>query len=673
MTARLATRPTVVVPNPYGPTADLDAIIINYRTPQLTGRCVRSWLDYADAHLAAGIRVRLTVVDVDPDPAQPTIAHAQLAGHDVQVLVLPWNAGYSGACNRAAQLTDAPMLAFLNADTRLTNADCIPTMMQFFADHPDDAHIAGPLQVDDRGLVRHGGIFGSQEAPQHRDFGEPVTDLHRTNQRAVTVSGSAYFVRRSTWNKLRDCPLFQEQIDPGCPGAMLRTPHYFEETWCVPGDTQVWTTAGPRRADEVTAGDDVYGYREDIGEVGAGRVTHAGPTGIRPVLEFVARGRRLRVTGDHQVLVAEGVSDAGIGGQLAWRKAEEVQVGDCLVAVTGLPQPEVAAELCGDTEVPVTDALLQMMGMYVGDGCHDERSITIALPPDARVRDHYEHLASKVFTKATQWTRRGTPTVERQTGPITIQPQARSFRFSSAAAVRWLNAAGFGGLAHTKRVPSWVFTTSRDNRLAFLAGIVDSDGHVASNGTMSIRLANRGLIEDIRQLLVSCGLPASAVAHHTGQTVTFPQGHMATGMDTWSITCANPTPIPTADPLYLERMAHLVGRPTRGGAALADRLGLEDTQMAVRRITAINELGNMEVYDLTVPSLDSFVADGVVVHNCSYHGSAHRQHAWYVGEAEMEHLYDSSPHDDVADTGRLFATSKPIFTRACDIHHIRHD
>lgn len=231
MTARLATRPTVVVPNPYGPTADLDAIIINYRTPQLTGRCVRSWLDYADAHLDAGIRVRLTVVDVDPDPAQPTIAHAQLAGHDVQVLVLPWNAGYSGACNRAAQLTDAPMLAFLNADTRLTNADCIPTMMQFFADHPDDAHIAGPLQVDDRGLVRHGGIFGSQEAPQHRDFGEPVTDLHRTNQRAVTVSGSAYFVRRSTWNKLRDCPLFQEQIDPGCPGAMLRTPHYFEETW----------------------------------------------------------------------------------------------------------------------------------------------------------------------------------------------------------------------------------------------------------------------------------------------------------------------------------------------------------------------------------------------------------------------------------------------------------
>lgn len=674
MTADLATGPPTAVPDPYGPTADLDVIIVNYRTPMLLTRCLASWARFHDDHLAAGVRCRLTVVDVDPVPCTADSSPLDCApAPGVQWLTLPWNAGYSGACNRAALVTDAPLISFWNADTMLTNGDAIPTMVRFFADHPDDCHIAGPLQTDDQQRVTHAGIFGGHAAPQQRDFMQPVHDGHRDVRRCITVAGSAYFIRRSMWNKLRDCPLFQEEIDPDNHGAMLRTPHYFEETWCVPGDTQVWTPAGPRRADEVTAGDDVYGYHEDTGEVRAGQVTHAGPTGTKRVLELVARGRRLRVTGDHQVLVAEGVTAAGLGGRLAWRKADEVQVGDCLVAATGLPQPDVVTDVCGDTRVPVTDGLLQMMGMYVGDGCHDQRSITIALPPDARVRDHYEQLARSVFTKATQWTRRGTPTVERQTGPITIQQQARSFRFSSAAAVRWLDTAGFGGLAHTKRVPAWVFTTSRDHRLAFLAGIVDSDGHVASDGTMSIRLANRGLIEDVRQLLVSCGLPASAVTHHAGQTVTFPQGHTAVGMDTWSITCANPTPIPTADPLYQERMAHLVGRPKRGGAALADRLGLEDTQMAVRRITAINDLGDMEVYDLTVPDLDSFIADGVVVHNCSYHAWAHAGRVWYVGTAEVQHLWNRAPHHDVADTSRLFAASQPIFQRACDTHQIPHD
>lgn len=239
----VASGPAVVVPNPYGPpggTPDLDVIIVNYRTPALLRRCLDSWEQYRQAHEAAGVHVRLTVVDVDPEPGQDGVTsieregvRAELAGSTragVQWLQLPWNAGYSGACNRAALITDAPILSFWNADTRLIDADAIPTMMAFFAEN-EHYHIAGPLQIDDQQLVRHGGIFGGHAAPQHRDFGHPVTDAHRDVRPAITVSGSAYFIRRDWWNKLRDCPLFQEEIDPGNPGAMLRTPHYFEETW----------------------------------------------------------------------------------------------------------------------------------------------------------------------------------------------------------------------------------------------------------------------------------------------------------------------------------------------------------------------------------------------------------------------------------------------------------
>jgi hypothetical protein len=47
---------------------------------------------------------------------------------------------------------------------------------------------------------------------------------------AVTVSGSAFFVKRSVWRELTYCPLFTDVV-PDAVGAMLPTPHYYEETW----------------------------------------------------------------------------------------------------------------------------------------------------------------------------------------------------------------------------------------------------------------------------------------------------------------------------------------------------------------------------------------------------------------------------------------------------------
>lgn len=69
-----------------------------------------------------------------------------------------------------------------------------------------------------------------------------------------------------------------------------------------------------------------------------------------------------------------------------------------------------------------------------------------------------------------------------------------------------------GSTSHDKRIPRpYMFGRSAD-RLALLRGIMDADGHVTKGGHVEITLANRGLIDDVADLVRSLG--GTARVHH---------------------------------------------------------------------------------------------------------------------------------------------------------------
>lgn len=140
------------------------------------------------------------------------------------------NIGYSAACNQAAARGAGEVVGLLNADVWLTSFDVAEIARRF-----DDlaVSILGPKQRDESGRITHAGIFGTNEKPRHRDFrkSDPKDELHRSMEPCLTVSGSAYFVRRSVWNELTNCPTYRAS-HPYAVGAFLPTPHYYEETWC---------------------------------------------------------------------------------------------------------------------------------------------------------------------------------------------------------------------------------------------------------------------------------------------------------------------------------------------------------------------------------------------------------------------------------------------------------
>lgn len=198
----------------------VDIVVVNYKTPDLLTDFRRSVAAHTESYYTT-----LTVVDVCPDniydPVEPLGNFFYLA--------LKENLGYAQACNIGAQIGFGDVLLLANADTLLSDGllECAEQLMAH-----DDWGVLGPRQVNEHGLITAGGIFGTEQSIGQRGWNE--TDMGQysdVREDAKTVSGSLYFIKRTLWDELTQCPLYQE-AEPGAVGAFLHTPHYYEETFC---------------------------------------------------------------------------------------------------------------------------------------------------------------------------------------------------------------------------------------------------------------------------------------------------------------------------------------------------------------------------------------------------------------------------------------------------------
>lgn len=144
-------------------------------------------------------------------------------------LVYNNNVGYAEACNQLAAMGNCDNIALLNGDVWFTSQNVVD-LDRFLRTHSDVA-VVGPKSRNEACQINHAGIDGTNERPYHRSWmKEDVGDVfHRDVVPMVSVSGSAFFVNRSIWNELKDCPIYQS-LHPGA-GAFLPTRHYYEETW----------------------------------------------------------------------------------------------------------------------------------------------------------------------------------------------------------------------------------------------------------------------------------------------------------------------------------------------------------------------------------------------------------------------------------------------------------
>jgi GT2 family glycosyltransferase len=206
--------------------AAVDLVVVNYKTP-------------------ADLESFLHSLEEFP-PARPYVLHvgnieSGEADHAVTARWIdpgrPWyftdfftNIGYNTACNHlgAAHVGTEPaeVVACFNADVRLT-AGAIDVMCDELMAH-EDWGIAGPRQINERGQITAGGIFGSDVHPQHRGW-KAMQGYQDIRDDCTVVCGSAIFIKRSVWDELASCEI-HHKIFPEADGPWPPLHHFYGDT-----------------------------------------------------------------------------------------------------------------------------------------------------------------------------------------------------------------------------------------------------------------------------------------------------------------------------------------------------------------------------------------------------------------------------------------------------------
>jgi ribonucleoside-diphosphate reductase alpha chain len=363
---------------------------------------------------------------------------------------------------------------------------------------------------------------------------------------------------------------------------------------CVTGDTLVSTGEGllPIRELVGRALDIVVDPR--LGNRPVQLATRVVMTGIKPVYRLRTReGYNLRLTADHRVLTQKG-----------WVEAGRLQPGDKLLvqSVKGgfgkggsLGLGRVLGWLVGDGHLTMNRACLNFYG--------EEKT---ELAPQFAV-------AVKELIGGTKYAHR-----DYTIGVVDIPAQNKA----TIMAVRLYRLAAEHGLVENKlQVPASVQRGCEDMQRGFLQALFTADGQVS--GTLekgvSVRLSSVSgkLLEDVQRLLLNFGI-ASVIYRDRRPAMRrlLPDGRGGTAeFDT------QPYHDLVVSQDNLLRFRNEVGfLSDRKNQELTSRLARYSRGPYKERFAATFESleheGDEEVFDLTEPITHSFIANGLVVHNC---------------------------------------------------------
>jgi ribonucleoside-diphosphate reductase alpha chain len=385
-----------------------------------------------------------------------------------------------------------------------------------------------------------------------------------------------------------------------CPN----TARIFASNPCVTGDTLVATAEGWRRIDAL-----VGRTARVIGLDGQPHVvTRVFPTGRRPVFRLRTRsGYEVRLTADHKVWTLER-------GDVP---AAELQPGE-----------RVQLEGGGFGRRALGERLATAIGVAVGDGCLSrshaagrvQEIVTLAMAADeagvlARIAQGVNE--EKALRRAVGAV--GNPSPVR----VTAQRRASRLSFSSQPVVDvFKEFAVLDAGSHGKRFTPAVFELDQPSLAALLRGLFTADGTVANSGDKSQYVAldstSLELLRQVQVLLLGFGVKSKLYTdRRAGATeAVLPDGRGG----------ARAYPVREMHSLRVSRSSRLIFEREIGfdpaspkAAALRE---LNDAFAAYRdelndEVVAVEPLGEEDVYDLTEHATQHFVANGVVVHNCS--------------------------------------------------------
>ncbi len=405
---------------------------------------------------------------------------------------------------------------------------------------------------------------------------------------------------------------------------------------CLAEGSLVTTPEGVKPIEALEVGERVLSYDERTGQLCFRRVLAKRFSGYQRVHTVSVGERKLRVTANHpffsftydpnapkkrgryrlayvradrltRAIVPRTSIDYGRPHPLVLPATSTTFISRNQYAEAFLAHRERPSRLAG--VVSTTDALMWLFGYWVGDGNIEVQEaqtegvirwakVGFSTPANDRARERLVQIMASVVEAE--------PT-ERRDGA--------HLAWNSVELAAFFRLNGFSGNAMTKRVPQWVWSLPESQRLAFIAGYLDADGHV-SGGRFHLKSVNRALLEDVASLLVTLGItPRIRAEFETPRTVTIGDVqctahgayHLSFAIDARFFAHLSPALRSKAE----RQLRRIAQRRRVGRSSIALSEALEVVRVQVSPLS--EEL--VPTWDIEVEETGNFVSQGFIVHN----------------------------------------------------------
>ena len=355
---------------------------------------------------------------------------------------------------------------------------------------------------------------------------------------------------------------------------------------CVTGDTWVLTEYGPRQAQ------DILGTPIALYVDGKPHLTNGFfETGTKDVYNLLTKeGQTLRLTADHQIMTDRG-----------WVEAQYLVQGDKIhihnhdnVEWDGSGNFETGYAIghwLGDGTVSSGQVKLQSWGDTEG-----EQAVRSYL--ETTIKDSYSHRSD-----FKGWIRAG-----------------ENSKSLVSAALTSVVKSYFNSDQLSKQITKQMLEGSSDLQRGILSGLFDTDGHVEGNSTsggVSIRLSqsSRLLLESVQRMLLNFGVRSKIQMARADGVRTLPDGKGGV----MEYECASDWRlIITSDAeVFMRRIGFVntdkVAKFHKAAASMVR--GFYNKPWTVT-FDSLELIGAAKVYDVQVPNVNAFDANGLYVHNC---------------------------------------------------------
>ncbi|MCA0455762.1 MAG: hypothetical protein LCI00_17430 [Chloroflexi bacterium] len=404
----------------------------------------------------------------------------------------------------------------------------------------------------------------------------------------------------SAWASAEPGVFFNERYNK------MSNSHYFAPIICtnpcVTGDTRIHTNRGLVKARELFDNESAIEVAVD-GRFGLNNATTPSTrvfrTGVKPVFRLqTAEGYFVRATADHRIMTDSG-----------WKQLNELKTGEKIHILNRK----------GGFGTEGSLELGQVLGWIVGDGTVKQDEVVLSFFGEEK-QELAPVFARHVNTLVAPFSKNQTRSYTVGIGQVVERDEAR------VSSARLHQVAEQYGLTEAKhRVPEAVFQGSEAMQRGFLQALFTADGSFQDGGVKgaSIRLAANQieLLEGVQQLLSNFGIASRIYRNRRDAGYRMlpdsnrePKAYWCEAQHELAITKQNMSVF--ADEIGFmtaykqEGLEDYINRGKRGPYA-------EYFTVTVESITPD---GIEEVFDLTESMTHSFVANGLVVHNCGEQG-----------------------------------------------------